>query len=52
MNSVQIIYETKAFGKVFPAFLKTTFNFEHFEKKLRLIAYIFPKLQTAKEVLM
>ena len=34
----------------FALFLKSTSHFEHFEKKMILIAYAFPKLQTAKDV--
>ena len=32
-----------AFCQAFTAFLKSTFNFEHFEENLSLIAYVFPK---------
>ena len=31
-------------------FLKSASNVEHFEKKMTFIAYIFPKLETVKEV--
>ena len=31
-------------------FLKSASNVEHFQKKMTLIAYIFPKLETAKDV--
>ena len=32
------------------AFLKFRPNFEHFEKKMTLKHYVFPKLRTAKDV--
>ena len=34
----------------FCEFLKFTVNFEHFQKKMMLIAYVFRKLRTPKEV--
>ena len=33
------------------AFFDSPLNFEHFQKKMTLIAYVFPKLPTTKEVL-
>ena len=33
------------------AFLKSTLNFEHFEKKMTLIADVFPKLPSPKIVI-
>ena len=32
----------------FAKFFKSKFNFEHFEKKMTLTAFVFPKLQTLK----
>ena len=40
----------KAFSQFFPAFSKFTLNFENFQKKMTLIADIFPKLCTPKNV--
>ena len=41
--------------KVFPEFFSVVFesalNFEYFQKKMTLIAYVFPKLPTTKYVL-
>ena len=34
----------------FCAFIKFTLNLEYFPKKMTLIAYVFPKLRTPKEV--
>ena len=41
----------KIFSQFFSAFFKSALNFEHFEKKITLIAYVFPKLPTTKYVL-
>ena len=40
----------KAFSQFFPAFSKFTLNFENFQKKMTLIADLFPKLCTPKNV--
>ena len=41
---MQLFKEPKSFSPFFTAFLKSTFNFEHFEKKkTSLIAYVFSK---------
>ena len=34
----------------FSVFFKSTSNFEHFQKKMTLIAYASPKLRTPKDV--
>ena len=39
------------FSEFFAAFFEFALNFEHFEKKMTLIAYVFPKLPTTKDVL-
>ena len=41
----------KIFSQFFSAFLESALNFEHFKKKMTLIAYVFPKLPTTKNVL-
>ena len=38
----------KTLPRFFFALLKSTLNFEHFQKKMTLIAYAFPKLGTPK----
>ena len=38
----------KTFSEIFCAFFKYISNFEHFQKKMSLIAYVFPKLQNQK----
>ena len=41
----------KTFSEFFSAFLKSTLNFEYFEKTMTLIADLFPKLPSLKEVI-
>ena len=41
----------KTFFEFFSAFLKSTLNFEHFQKKINLIADVFPKLPSPKKVI-
>ena len=41
----------KIFSEFIAAFFKCALNFEHFQKKKTLIAYVFPKLPTTKDVL-
>ena len=43
--------EPKFFSEFFFAFFESALNFEHFQKKMTLIAYVFPKLPTTKDVL-
>ena len=39
------------FPQFFSAFFESALNFEHFQKKMALIAYVFSKLPTTKNVL-
>ena len=50
LQPIQILLsqKQKTFSEFFSAFLKSTLNFEHFEKKINLIADIFPKLPSTK----
>ena len=41
----------KIFSEFFSAFFKSALNLEHFQKKMRLIAYVFPKLPTSRNLL-
>ena len=41
----------KIFSQFFSAFLESALNFEHFQTKMTLIAYVFPKLPTTKDLL-
>ena len=38
----------KTFSQFFSPFLKSALNFEHFQKKMTLIADVFPKLASPK----
>ena len=39
------------FSEFFSAFFESALNFERFQKKVTLIAYVFPKISTTKDVL-
>ena len=41
----------KISSEFFSAFFKSELNSEHFQKKMTLIAYVFPKLPTTKNLL-
>ena len=41
----------KIFSGFFAALFESALNFEHFQKNMTLIAYVFPKLPTTKNVL-
>ena len=53
MQTIQMLLSQKQniFSEFFSAFFEYAFNFEHFQKKMTLIAYVFPKLPTTKDVL-
>ena len=53
MQTIQInlSQKQKIFSEFFPAFFESALNFQHFQKKMTLIAYVFPKLPTTKNVL-
>ena len=53
MHTIQIhlSQKQKIFSEFFSAFSKYALNSEHFQKKMTLIAYVFPKLTTTKNVL-
>ena len=50
-QAIQILLsqKQKTFSEFFSAFLKSTLNFEHFRKKMTLIADVFPKLASPKK---
>ena len=53
-QQIQILLsqKPKTFSNFFSAFLKSTLNFGHFQKKkMTLIADVFPKLPTPKKVI-
>ena len=41
----------KVFSEFFAVFFEFALNFKQFEEKMTLIAYVFPKLPTTKDVL-
>ena len=53
MQTIQIHLSQKPniFSELFCAFFEFVLNFEHFQKKMTLMAYVFPKLPTTKDVL-
>ena len=53
MQTIQMLLSQKKniFSGVFSAFFESALNFEHFQKRMTVIAYVFPKLPTTKYVL-
>ena len=53
MHTIQmhLSQKQKIFSQIFAAFFESELNFEHFQIKMMLIAYVFPKLPTTKNVL-
>ena len=53
MHTIQmrLSQKQKIFSRFFPAFFESALNFEHFKKKMTLIANVFPQLPTTKNVL-
>ena len=41
---MQLSKKLSIFPPLFKEFLKSTLNFDHFEKKMSLVGYVFPKL--------
>ena len=53
LQPIQILLsqKQKTFCEFFSPFLKSTLNFERFQKKMTLIADVFPKLASPKKVI-
>ena len=53
MHTIQmhLSQKQKIFSQFFSPFFKFALNFEHFQQKVTVIAYVFPKLATTKNVL-
>ena len=53
MQTIQmhLSQKPKIFSEFFSAFFESALNFEHFQTKMTLIAYVFKKLPTSKDVL-
>ena len=48
---VDLSRKQKCFSEFSCAFFESALSLEHFQKKMTLIAYVFPKLPTTKNVL-
>ena len=53
METIRMILSQKQniFSEFFSVFFESALNFEHFQTKMTLIAYVFSKLLTTKDVL-
>ena len=53
MQTIQMLLsqKRKIFYEFYSPFFVSALNFEHFQKKMTLIAYVFPKLPTTKDML-
>ena len=53
MHTIQmhLCKKQKIFSQFFIAFFESTLNSEHFQKKMTLLAYVFLKLPTTKNLL-
>ena len=53
MHTIQmpLSQNQKIFSEIVSAFFESALNFEHFQKKMTFIAYVFPNLPTTKNVL-
>ena len=53
METIQMHFsqKEKIFSQFFSAFFESALNSEHFQKKMTLIPYVFPKLPTTENVL-
>ena len=53
MHTIQmhLSQKQKIFSECFSTFFESALNFEHFQKKLTLIAYVLPKLPTTENML-
>ena len=47
---MELSRKQKILSQSFSSFFKSSFNLEHFQKKLTLIADVFPKLRTPKNM--
>ena len=53
MQTIQmhLSQERKFFSQFYSAFFESALYFENFQKNMKLIAYVFPKFPTSKDVL-
>ena len=50
-SQIHLSQKQNVFCHFFSAFFEFALNFKHLQKKMTLIAYVFPKLPTTKDVL-
>ena len=50
-SQMHLCQKQNVFSQLFSEFSESALNFEHFQKKMTLIADVFPKLTTTKDVL-
>ena len=50
-SQMDLSQKQNVFSELFSAFSESALNFEHFQKKMTLIAHVFSKLPTTKDVL-
>ena len=50
-SQMHLSQKQNIFSEFFSVFFKSALNLEHFQKNMTLIAYVFPKLPTRKDVL-
>ena len=52
METIQMHWSQKQniFSEFFSAFFESELNFEHFQKKMTLMVYVFPQLAAKKDV--
>ena len=48
---MRLSQKQKIFSQFFSAFFESALNFANFQKEMTLIAYVFPKLPSTKDVL-
>ena len=48
---MHLFQKQNTFSRFFSSFFESALNFQHFQKNMTLIAYVFPKLPTTKDVL-
>ena len=50
-SQMHLSQKQNVFSQFFDALFELALNFKHLQKKMTLIAYVFPKLPTTKDVL-
>ena len=50
-SQMHLSQKQKVFSQLLAAFFEFALNFEHFQKKMTRITYVFPKLPSTKDVL-